>query len=697
HEGSLWVGTKNGLNQFVDRRTLPLTETEGLPNNDAGPVVQDPQGRIWIGTLNGLARYNGRRCEKAASKKKDGLPGDGIQSLAVAGDSGLWVATNMGVCLWRDNKVVTTLGKNEGLPVNGVSCIALDGSGILWLGTPKGLFTFDGTSLSRFDEMPDAATAAVQTLTRSGADLLAATSSGVFRISGGHAVALPGDAEWLRSVYAINVGPDGELWMAARGRGLLLIQGDKSTPITVTDGLFDDEIVGIARHEGRDELWMGCSRGIFSVKREQLLNFVAGKQRQFKCWSLSPTESLRTVECQRRAQPAVSQTSDGRIWFSTIHGVIAVDPEKMDRGLPVPKVEVTRLLVNGRPTHAQGPITVTPGPLNLSIRYTANSYASPTRTLFRYRLDGFDKQWIDAGARREAFYTNLSPGTYTFHVSALNPGDPWTDLPNPIQITVGAAFWQTPWFPVLAGALVLGGVWGYLRLRVLKVRTRMDAIISERTRIARELHDTLIQGFSGVTMQMQAVSARVGDPNLRSAISEIIQDAGACLREARQSVAGLRNSVGTSMGLSKAIEQTARQLTETRDVRLQLELPESAPTLPVEVEFNLLRIAQEAITNAARHSNARTIDVSLMKQPGRLALRVRDDGIGFTVTDRERTTQHYGLVGMRERSRQISADLTIESRPGVGTTILVDLPLAADESLRGEESPLRPSNQQEMT
>ena len=697
HEGSLWVGTKNGLNQFVDRRTLPLTEAEGLPSNEAGPIVQDAAGRIWIGTHNGLARYNGRNCSRVANKTRNRLPSDAINSLAVASEEGLWIATGSGLCLWRDDQVVKTIAKSDGLPVNAISCVALDDAGLLWIGTSKGLFSFDGTSLTRFDEIPDPGNASVQSLTRSGNGLLAATSVGCYRISDGTADRLPGDPEWMQNIFSIECGPDGELWLAARGHGLMLIQNGKATPFTVADGLFDEEIVGIARHQGRDELWMGCSRGIFSVQREQLLSFAAGKQQELKCWSLSPTEALRTVECQRRAQPAVFRTSDDRIWFSTIHGVIVVDPERLDRGLPVPKVEVTRLMVNGRPMRTQGPITVTPGPLNLSVRYTANSYAAPTRTLFRYRLDGFDKQWIDAGTRREAFYTNLSPGTYAFQVSARNPGEEWTETQNPIQITLAAAFWQTPWFPLLAGVLSLGGVWLFLRLRVLRVRSRMDAILSERTRIARELHDTLIQGFSGVTMQMQAVSARIGESDLRSAVGEIIEDAGACLREARQSVAGLRNSVGTSMGLSKAIEQTARQLTETRDVRLQLELPASAPSLPVAVEFNLLRIAQEAITNAARHSHARTIDVALLQQPGRLALRVRDDGVGFTVHERERVPQHYGLIGMRERSRQISADLTIDSRPGAGTTILVDLPLSAVEPSRSEQLPPPPHTHQEIT
>jgi signal transduction histidine kinase len=386
------------------------------------------------------------------------------------------------------------------------------------------------------------------------------------------------------------------------------------------------------------------------------------------------------VECERDVDPAVSKSMSGEIWFSTIHGVIAVSPERLAKPFPAQRPLVTRLLVNGRPTPPAQKIDVPPGPLNLSIRYTSNSLSFPTRTSFRYRLEGFDKDWIYAGTRRDAFYTNLSPGKYTFQVSAAGTNQSWTDSPLPIEVTLRAAFWQTPWFPLLLGALAVGGVWLFLRLRVLRVRTRMNAIVAERARIARELHDTLIQGFSGVTMQMQAVSAKVEDVDLKRTINDVIADAGACLREARQSVAGLRSSTGTSMGLAAALEQTARQLTETREVRLLLELPNSTPNLPVEVQFNLLRIAQEAITNATRHANARTIDVALMPRPGRLALRVSDDGVGFSVQERETTAhRHYGLIGMRERSRQISADLTIESKPGAGTTILVDLPLTGSD------------------
>jgi len=681
HEGTLWVGTKHGLNQLTDRRTLPLTESEGLPTNDAGAIAQDPNGQIWIGTLGqGLAKYDGRRCAVVANRRPK-LPSRSLLSLAATADGGLWAGTKAGVFLWRDGQIVTQMSRPEGLPHHNVNALAIDDRGHLWIGTEKGLVVFDGTSVKAPVDDPALAKSNVNALHDAGPKgVLCSTSNGVYLVHEGKATSLPGDEGWLRDVHTVEIGPEGEFWLAARGRGLMLVNGGEVAYFTVADGLFDDEIAGIACADD-DSLWMGCSRGIFSVPRSSLLRFARGKhQGPLGGISLSISEAQRTVECQRNVHPAVFKARNGDIWFSTIHGVIAVDPKKLDGDFPPPRPVVKRLLVNGQPTSPDQPIVVSPGSLNLSLRYTSNSLSWPTRTTFRYQLLGFDKDWIYAGTRREAFYTNLSPGTYTFRVSAAGINQPWTDSTIPVQVTLRAAFWQTPWFPALLGLLALAGVSLFLRLRVLRVRTRMNAIVSERARIARELHDTLIQGFSGVTMQMQAVSAKVGDPELKTVINDVIADAGACLREARQSVAGLRNSMGTSMGLAAALEQTARQLTETRDVRLQLELPDSTPHLPVEVQFNLLRIAQEAITNATRHANARTIDVALTPKAGRLALRVHDDGVGFAVPERETPDQrHYGLIGMRERSRQISADLTIESKPGAGTTILVDLPLAGIE------------------
>lgn len=424
---------------------------------------------------------------------------------------------------------------------------------------------------------------------------------------------------------------------------------------------------------------MACSRGIFFVSRADLLQLAAGKISRVVSTPFSPTDAQRTIECQSGVQPALWKMQDGRIWFSTIHGVLILNPSHLNRGLPPPPVRIEEIHVNGRAVDPQCVGELRPGRTNVSFRYTALSFASPTRIAFRHRLEGFDRNWIDAGARREAFYTNLPPGTYRFRVAAANPGDPWIEADRPIEFTVDPHFYQMRWFLPLAIGCIALSIWGVFRLRVLQVKARWNAVLAERSRIARELHDTLIQGFSGVTMQMQALAARLRPPD-RGALEEIIEDAGHSLREARRSVGGLRAGGGTTSGLAEAIAQAARQLTETRDLRLVLKLDSSLPPLPADVEYNVLRIAQEAVTNVLQHAEARELEVRLEGTPNELHLAVRDDGKGCPAAELvQPRAGHYGLIGMRERASQVQGDLRLESEPGRGTTVSLTLPLSALE------------------
>lgn len=263
-------------------------------------------------------------------------------------------------------------------------------------------------------------------------------------------------------------------------------------------------------------------------------------------------------------------------------------------------------------------------------------------------------------------------------MSAANLDGLWSEAAHSVQLTLEPYFYQRRWFfPLVAGLAAFAG-WIAFRLRVLQVKGRLNVVLAERSRIARELHDTLIQGFSGVTMQMQALAARLHVSPERATLDEIIQDAGYCLREARRSVGGLRNAPGKTTSLVDAVGQAARQLTETRDVRLALRLEECPLPIPVDVEYNLLRIAQEAITNAVKHSGARNIEVSLNCTPQQLCLKVHDDGVGFAVLGRDHSPAgHYGLIGMRERASQINADLQLTSQPGHGTTMRLELAMTA--------------------
>ena len=376
--------------------------------------------------------------------------------------------------------------------------------------------------------------------------------------------------------------------------------------------------------DGDDRLWMACSKGIFYVPRGDLKAFAVGKLAHLTSTPFSPTEGLRTIECRAGVQPAAWRMGDGpRLWFSTIHGVIVIDPRRLQRASgPVPSV-IEDVVVNGHSERAEEIGRMPPGGKNLEFQYTGLGFIAPARITFRYWLEGFDKEWVDAGGRREAFYTNLPPGTYRFRVQAKNIEGVWSGEAATGEFLLAPYFYQRPWFwPALAVVAVGAGVAGY-RLRIRAIKGRMGAIVAERSRIARELHDTLLQGFSGVTMEMQAlVRANCRSLAERGTLKEIIRDAANCMKEARRSVAGLRRADVAGEGrLGVAVGEAARQLTETRDVKLELDVDAGLPALGAEVEYNLVRIAQEAVSERGEAFRGR----GLLKW----ALRMRGPGCGW--------------------------------------------------------------------
>jgi len=438
--------------------------------------------------------------------------------------------------------------------------------------------------------------------------------------------------------------------------------------------LFDGEIYGIVA-DRQDRLWMACSKGIFSVRREDLLRFAAGEIKRFTSTPYSPTDAQRVIECKSGVQPDASASGDGRLWFSTIRGLIVLDPKHLQRNVPPPPVVVEDVTVNGEREDPAQIGALAPGRKNLELRYTGLSFLAPGRITFRYMLEGFDKDWINAGTRREAYYTNLPPGSFRFRVTACNNDGVCNDAGSAVAFQLASHYYQRIWFLPLCAAAVGMSIWLAYQLRIRRLREHFGLILNERNRIARELHDTLIQGLSGITMEMQALGARMRSPDERGTMEDIIQDAGTCLRETRRSVAGLRS--GQNSGLASAIERAARQLTETKPIKLKLKLGKDGKGLPADVEYNLVRIAQEALTKSVKQSGARTVEVALDFEAKAVHLSVKDDGSGFAREENGHgRTGHYGLIGMRERASHIGAEFELASAPGRGTVVSVTLPSA---------------------
>ena len=392
-------------------------------------------------------------------------------------------------------------------------------------------------------------------------------------------------------------------------------------------------------------------------------------------------------------QPAAWRTHDGRLWFSTTSGLVMIDPNRLQNNKVPPPVSITSLVLNGQRVNPQARLQLKPWETNnVEIRYAGLSFISPEKVTFRYMLHGHDKNWIDAGDRREAFFTNLPHGGYRFEVQARNADGIWSTVPASTSFTVLPRLYQRWWFfPLLCLALGLATYAGY-RVRIRQLKHRFDLVLAERNRIARELHDTLLQGLSGITMQLQALWTKLPSSHARQQLAEVISDAGRCSSEARQSLWGLRTAEQVPKTFSDRLITAVRQAASGRDVTLSLHIePLSLAELP-DVEYQLLRVAQEAVANSLKHANASRLTVSLRRDNQHLALSVEDDGVGFTDVAHQ-AYGHFGLQGMQERANQIGAELSVITSLNAGTRIVISLKL--DKSL-SPESNLRPVIQHQL-
>jgi signal transduction histidine kinase/ligand-binding sensor domain-containing protein len=670
HEGTLWVATGHGLNQFLDGRATPYTTSEGLPSNDTGPVVEDHAGTIWTGTLGaGLARFDDHRFSTLTTG--DGLASNSVLAIAEDQAGNLWVGTDRGLNRVHDRRVDGTWTTARGLPADTVRALIVDTSGALWIGTTRGAAVYRHGIIERI-------AGSNASITALGADndgriYIAPRDGSLQTYSAGALRNVADDQLALRHVDAMYTDKAGVVWIGTAGDGLLAIDHGRISRYSVRDGLFDDSIYAILGDD-HGRLWMACSKGIFSVDRAQLLRFAPDQTHKVISTPYSPTDVLRTIECKPGVQPAAWSGSGGQLWFSTTRGLLVLDSKNADRRFEAPPAAIEEITVNGERTSSTSGIgTLPPGRNNVAFRYTGLSFVVPTRITFKYTLEGFDTKWVDAGTRREAFYTNLPPGHFRFRVSACNLDGECHEAASAVAFVVEPRYYQHAWFiPLCIVGAALIGLTGY-RLRIRRLREHFDLVLAERSRIARELHDTLIQGFSGITMAMQALAARLPATQDQRALEQIVSDAGTSLREARRSLSGLRSRPAAGSGLADAIAQTSRQLTEARGIRLKLRLDNWDRTLPPEVEDNLLRIAQEAVLNAVKHSGARSLLVALERTANRVRLVIKDDGSGFDGQTAAAQAGHYGVLGMRERAAHIGAELSLDSAPGNGTAVSVTM------------------------
>jgi signal transduction histidine kinase/ligand-binding sensor domain-containing protein len=680
-EGSVWVGTESGgLHQLVDKKFTTYTTREGLSNDVVKAIYEENDGDVWVGTYGGgldLLR-DGR---VTTYTTKDGLVSDVVLALYGDAEGNLWVGTPDGLCRFRNGKF-DTYTSADGLPNDFVRSIYSDSKGGLWVGTRGGLARMREGSFETFTTREGLPNNFVGTIYEDDAGRLWVGTLGGLAVyeSGRFKSYTTKDGLSDNVVISLYGDERGRLWVGTNGGGLNLLEGERFHVFTTRDGLPNDTVYRIlGDDEGR--LWMSCNKGVFSLNVSELEEFAAGRVHSLNPIVYGTADGMRTRECSGGGHPSAWRDREGRMWFSTIKGVAMIDPRVVARNEQPPPVAIEQALFDGEAAVPTARTELPPGTSRFDFHYAGLSFVAPEKVRYRYKLEGFDKDWVEGGDRRAAYYTNLSSGDYRFLVVACNNDGVWSQTPAAFAFTLRPHFYRTYWFYTLCVAGLALLAWQLYALRLRQVRARFAAVLQERNRIARELHDNLAQEILGVSVQLEIVTRLLNSsPDAaRSHLDRARSLVRSSMAEARRYVWDLRSQSLDDRDLPAALAEMTRRLTAESGVHTQFEVGGTLRPLPKQVENNLLRIGQEAVNNAVRHAGANNISVRLVFDATSVRLNVKDDGRGFDpeASGSNGAGGHFGILGMRERAREMGGEVRVGSRPGEGCEVEVNVPVGS--------------------
>ena len=670
-EGNIWVGSKLGLDRF--RATPVTTEPAIPPNPDGYSIAPDRQGNVFIASGDTIYEIAPGQAPRIATK----LP-EPINAICPSSEGSIWVSSDSHLGRLRDGVLQNVRG--PGGVLSSWGCRE-DREGRAWFLTDQGSVMGrlrDGRWINPVKPVADYSPFLDIALNAEG-HVVEKWGTENIRVIGERTVTtIPQSALGMKRIFGIADARTGLFVTATstlgrwRGNRIQRLNTRMTYPWLAMRGLVQTP---------QGETWMIGSNGILRMSTAKLDQAFDHPGADIPYQRFDAHDGFRGgVQHEGYRGQQVAQGRDGRIWFLTASGVARVDPANLRRNLFPPPVTVRSLTAGGQTYVDPASITLPSGIKGLAIAYTAPSLSVPSRVRFRYQLEGEDDAWIDPGSRREAFYTNLGPATYRFRVIASNNDGVWNRTGATLDITIQPAFYQTWWFLLLCllPAIVLARLLYAMRLRQVagRVRHEMETRIAERERIARELHDTLLQSFQGVTMFFQSVVERFppGSP-LRASIEEGLDHADAALTEGRERVHELRRTADRQ-DFAEALLHDATAIINGDTPRLSVSVKGTPRPLADLARDELLRVMQEAVRNTLQHAGATTIEIVLDYGAWRLALTVRDNGTGVpeSILDRGSPVGHYGILGMRERAARIGGRLALTRRAGGGTQVIMSIP-----------------------
>ena len=726
-EGSLWVGTLgNGLFRIHRNVVDHYGRIEGLSSEYVNDLFADREGILWVTTTNGIDSLRDPRV--ATFSTSEGLGKEEAVGVLASRDGTVWVA-NAGSLDKIKEGTVTSIRSGHGLPGDQVSYMLEDRAGNLWMGVYDGLYVFKNGRFRRISEPDHQPLGLILGMAEDVDGNIWAVCSGVSRklirirdfqvreqfptsqvpmgliapdphggiwigprIRNGALVLFrdgvqkefpTGSAANLRTNHLV-VQADGSV-MAAFDDGLVGLRQGKAQRITTKNGLPCNPVYSFIEDK-RKNWWLLTECGIVELPDSELQRWWANPD------ALVQTKLYDALDGARPGAYGIRSADvspDGRVWFATGFVVQMVDPTRLSQAVVPASSHIDSVIFDRKELGSIDNLKLAPHPRDLQINYTSPTFTIPQKVKFRYRLDGYDRDWHDAGTRRQAFYTDLPPGKYSFRVIACNHDGVWNESAAKLDFFIAPAYYQTNWFRGLCTSFFLALLWAAYQWRVRQLQHQFDmtleARVSERTRIARDLHDTLLQSFHGLLLRFQTAFILLPERPIeaKEKLHSAIELAAGAITEGRDAVQGLRASTVERNDLALAIRTLGEELENEsgshRPANFHVSVEGQTRDLHPILRDEIYKIAAEALRNAFHHAQAKQVEVEIRYDNEQFQLRVRDDGKGMdpALLSSQSSKGHYGLPGMRERATIIGGRLTVWSEVDAGTEVELCVPASS--------------------
>jgi signal transduction histidine kinase/ligand-binding sensor domain-containing protein len=676
-EGNLWVGTQTGMERW-SRSALSIIPFQDVSDADFGSVFVDHDESIWFCSSH-LYR------EKDSNLERTFLPGVGnatVRNLLRASDHSLWVGTEGDGVFRIAGSVRAHYTTRQQLANDFVRVMMEDRDGTVWIGSDGGLNSISRNGVQGYD-LNRFGLSVMALIQDHEGDILVGTFSGLRDIHQGHWIttslttALQGTTIW-----ALFEDRKGTIWVGT-DRGLYWCRGDQIGTATQDNGLPSRLIYQIIQ-DPEGGIWLSGPNEVAHLTVEDLDNIVSGVTYRLVPFVYPVSQDLNSAELYGTIQPAGLLSKKAGLLYPSDKGLVRIDTH-FQSVPPHFELFTESIVIDGQESSPRNPLKLGPYASRIEIGFAPALLGPHEGVRFKYRLEGLERDWQDAAGKHSAVYTNLPPGQFTFRLEAFDPGSstPLAELRFPVVKL--APFYQTQWFLLLIAFLVASIIVGLHLVRLNRVRLQFAAVLAERTRLAREMHDTLIQGCSTVSALMEASASVAGDPTAAAELGELArQQIRSTVREARQAIASLRDPSMGKGDLAEALQELTIVASREFPHRVRFDVAGKRPEVSPELVHQLSMITREALHNALIHAQASEIDVQLAANDTGFIITVKDDGCGICPEPLQSIGNgHFGLEGMRERAQSIGAEFAIVNS-GAGTLVSVAVPTSNKSILRGK-------------